>query len=49
MIATVCHQLGLDHQRVQFPLGGRVETPTNVTVSGAKVVGDLLSNKVYSS
>ncbi|QDT47426.1 hypothetical protein Pan258_14610 [Symmachiella dynata] len=49
MIATVCHQLGLDHQRVQFPLGGRVETPTNVTVSGAKVVGDLLSNKVYCS
>ena len=22
MIATVCHQLGLDHRQVQFPLAG---------------------------
>ena len=43
MIATVCHQLGLDHRKVQFPRGGRLETPSDVTVSGAKVVGDLLS------
>lgn len=44
MIATVCHQLGLDHQRVQFPHDGRLETPTDVTVTGAKVVGGLLSH-----
>ncbi|MDA0832685.1 MAG: DUF1501 domain-containing protein [Planctomycetota bacterium] len=46
MIATVCHQLGLDHQQVQFPLEGRLETPTDVTVTGAKVVGDLLTSDV---
>lgn len=46
MIATVCHQLGLDHTRVQFPHEGRLETPTDVTVTGAKVVGDLLTDSV---
>ncbi len=47
MIATVCHQLGLDHRRVQFPNSGRLETPSDVTVSGAKPVGDLLSNPIH--
>jgi hypothetical protein len=42
MMATVLHQLGLDHKRVQYPHGGRLETPADVTVTGAKVVGDLL-------
>ena len=42
MIATVCHQMGLDHKRVQFPHNGRLETPTDVTVTGAKVVNDLI-------
>ncbi len=46
MIATVCHQMGLDHKRVQFPHNGRLETPSDVTVTGAKVVGDLLTNQV---
>ncbi len=49
MIATVCHQLGLDHRRVQYPHNGRLETPADVTVTGAKVVGDLLSNAVQGS
>ncbi|HTM48324.1 MAG TPA: DUF1501 domain-containing protein [Bryobacteraceae bacterium] len=42
MIATVLHQLGLDHKRVQYPYGGRLETPSDVTVTGAKVVSDLI-------
>ena len=49
MIATVCHQLGLDHERVQFPHSGRLETPADVTVTGAKVVGDLLTNPVHQA
>jgi hypothetical protein len=49
MIATVCHQLGLDHRRVQFPLGGRFETPADVTVTGAQPVGDLLRNRIHTS
>lgn len=46
MIATVCHQLGLDHRRVQYPYRGRLETPSDVTVTGARVIGDLLDNPV---
>ncbi len=42
MIATVLHQLGLDHKRIQYPYGGRLETPSDVTVTGAKIVPDLL-------
>ena len=48
MIATVVHQLGLDHRRVQYPYGGRRETPADVTVTGAEVVPDLVSNQVYA-
>jgi hypothetical protein len=32
-------KLGLDHKRVLYPHGGRLETPSDVTVTGAKVVG----------
>ncbi len=46
MIATVLHQLGLDHRKTQYPHGGRMETPADVTVTGARVVGDLLANEV---
>ena len=42
MIATVLYQLGLDHKQVQYPYGGRLETPSDVTVTGAKVVSDLI-------
>jgi hypothetical protein len=44
MIATVLNQLGLDHKRVQYPYGGRMETPSDVTVTGAKVVPGILSD-----
>lgn len=49
MISTVCHQLGLDHRRVQFPHSGRLETPSDVTVTGAKPVPELVSNPVHNS
>lgn len=49
MIATVLHQLGLDHRKTQYPHGGRVETPSDVTVTGARVVGDLLGNEVRAA
>lgn len=49
MIATVCHQLGLDHRRVQYPHDGRLETPADVTVTGAKVVAELLTNEIHCS
>ena len=42
MIATVLGQLGLDHQQVRYPYGGRMETPSDVTVTGAKPVKDLI-------
>jgi len=43
MIATVLKQLGLDHERVRFPHGGRTETPSDVTVTGAKPIPDLVA------
>lgn len=46
MIATVLHQLGLDHRKIRYPHGGRMETPADVTVTGARVAGDLLLNEV---
>jgi hypothetical protein len=42
MIATVLQQLGLDHQKVSYAHGGRMETPSDVTVTGAKPVKDLI-------
>ena len=48
MIATVMHQLGRDHRNTNYPHAGRLETPTDVTVTGARVVGDLLSNEVQT-
>ena len=41
IIATVLRQLGLDHQNVQYPNGGRLETPSDVTVTGAKIVAGI--------
>ena len=49
MIATVLHQLGLDHRKTQYPYGGRLETPSDVTVTGARVVGGLLENEVWTA
>ncbi len=42
MIATVLQQLGLDHQQVRYSHSGRMETPSDVTVTGAKPVKELV-------
>ena len=49
MIATVLHQLGLDHRKTQYPHGGRMETPADVTVTGARVIGDLVSSELRAT
>ena len=49
MIATVLHQLGLDHRKTQYPHGGRLETPSDVTVTGARVIGDLVSSELHAT
>ena len=49
MIATVLHQLGLDHRKTLYAHGGRMETPSDVTVTGARVIADLVSNKVQAA
>jgi hypothetical protein len=41
--ATVLCLLGLDHKRLTFLNGGREETPTNVTITNAQVVRDILN------
>ena len=41
--ATLLHALGLDHRRLTFPHEGRDDTLTDVAVSHAEVVRDLLS------
>jgi len=43
MIATVLRQLGVDHRKVEYAHGGRMETPADVTVTGAKPVLELLA------
>ena len=48
MTATVLHQLGLDHRKTVYPHAGRLETPSDVTVTGARVVGGVLANEVHS-
>jgi hypothetical protein len=42
LFATILHQLGLDHSRLTYRHQGREETLTDVALTGAKVVGDLL-------
>ena len=49
MTATILHQMGIDHKRVQYPNGGRMETPSDVTVTGAKIVGGILDNPPKAS
>jgi uncharacterized protein (DUF1501 family) len=40
--ATLLRQLGLDHTRLWFPHHGRRETLTDASVTGARVVNELL-------
>jgi hypothetical protein len=37
------HQLGIDHTRLSYPHQGRDETLTDPAVTGAHVVGELLT------
>ncbi len=41
--ATLLHALGLDHRRLTFPHEGRDDTLTDVAVTQAEVIHDLLS------
>jgi hypothetical protein len=40
--ATILHQLGIDHRKLMFVHNGRSESLTDVSISGAHVVGDVL-------
>jgi hypothetical protein len=42
LLATLLHQLGLDHTRLAYRHHGREETLTDAAVSGARVVSELL-------
>ena len=42
LLATILHQLGLDHDRLKYLHHGREESLTDSPVTGAKVVGELL-------
>ena len=46
LLATLMHQLGIDHTRLTYPHQGRDETLTDPAVTGAHVVGELLTNRV---
>jgi hypothetical protein len=43
LLATLLHQLGLDHTRLAYRHNGRDETLTDAPVTGARVVHELLS------
>jgi hypothetical protein len=47
LLATLMHQLGIDHTRLSYPHQGRDETLTDPAVTGAHVVGELLTNRVF--
>jgi len=44
LMATVLHQLGLDHERLSFPNHGVDETLTESRITGARVVRQIVSN-----
>jgi uncharacterized protein (DUF1501 family) len=46
LLATLLHQLGLDHRRLAYRHNGREETLTDAPVTGARVVGELLQTPV---
>ncbi|HJZ90991.1 MAG TPA: DUF1501 domain-containing protein [Gemmataceae bacterium] len=41
--ATLLHALGLDHEKLSYPHEGRDDTLTDVPVTGARVIPDLLA------
>src|SRR5262249_11093525 len=44
LLATILHQLGLDHQKLSYKHDKREETMTDAVVTGAHVVGELLQH-----
>ncbi len=40
--ATLLHQLGLDHEGLTFEHEGREENPTNIRITGARIVPDIV-------
>ena len=42
--ATLLYQLGLDHEGLTYEHEGREENPTNVRISGARVLPDIVKN-----
>ncbi len=46
LLATILHQLGLDHRLLNYLHNGRSETMTDPAVSGARVVTELLRSPV---
>jgi hypothetical protein len=45
LLATLLHQLGLDHTRLAYRHHGREETLTDAPVTGARVVSELLTDR----
>jgi hypothetical protein len=41
--ATVLHQLGIDHRKLTYVHNGREESLTDATITGAHVIGDVLT------
>jgi hypothetical protein len=48
LLATVLHQLGLDHTRLAYRHHGREETLTDAPVTGARVISELLARRTAS-
>ena len=42
LLATILHQLGIDHDRLKYQHLGRAESLTDSPVTGARVIGELL-------
>ena len=41
--ATMLQALGLDHRKLTFPFGGRLDSLTDPDVTGARVIPELLA------
>jgi hypothetical protein len=46
LLATLLHQVGLDHTRLAYRNNGREETLTDAPVTGARVVSEILQDPV---
>ena len=47
--ATILTQLGIDHRKLTYWHNGRDESLTDVALTGARVVGDILTNEVAAA